>query len=424
MHRPPQGHARRAAHYTPGMSRPVPSSSHTAAFDVIVIGAGAAGLMCGITAGQRGRRVLVADHANKVGKKILMSGGGRCNFTNLHCGPENFLSANPHFVKSALARYTQWDFIALVDKHGIPWHEKTLGQLFCDRSSKDIVRMLLAECEAAGVTVRTHCPVEILEVGDRNEGRPHRVRLPEGETTCESLVIATGGYSIPKMGATGFGFDFACSLGLKVHPTRAALVPVTFEGRKLDQIVELAGVSLDSEVSAGEGAFREAMLFTHKGLSGPAVLQASSYWDVGQPMRLDLAPGTDLAGDLKTARREQPKKALKTWLGDRLTKRVAERWCELWLTDKPLADLSDAEVEEIDRRIRHWTVWPSGSEGYRTAEVTIGGVDTDALSSKTLECKDFPGLYFIGEVVDVTGHLGGHNFQWAWASGHAAGGVV
>ena len=397
-------------------------------WDVIVIGAGAAGLMCGIAAGQRGRRVLVADHANKVGKKILMSGGGRCNFTNLHCGPDNFLSANPHFVKSALARYTQWDFIALVDNHRIPWHEKTLGQLFCDRSSKDIVRMLLAESEAAGVTVRTHCPVEILEVGNRNEGRPHRIRLPvDGsprEATCESLVIATGGYSIPRMGATGFGFDFARSLGLCVQPTRAALVPVTFDGRKLEQIADLAGVALDSEVSAGEETFREAMLFTHKGLSGPAVLQASSYWDVGQPMTLNLAPGLDLTEELKTARRDQPKKALKTWLGDRLTRRVAERWCELWLTDRPLADLSDAAVDEVAERIQRWTVWPSGSEGYRTAEVTIGGVDTDALSSKTLECKDFPGLYFIGEVVDVTGHLGGHNFQWAWASGHAAGEAV
>lgn len=406
----------------------VDSRNDQARYDVIVIGAGAAGLMCGITAGLRGRRVLVADHANKVGKKILMSGGGRCNFTNLHCGPENFLSANPHFVKSALARYTQWDFIALVDKHNIPWHEKTLGQLFCDRSSKDIVRMLLDECEAAGVTVRTHCPVEIVEVGNREASKPHRVRIPiDGamrETTCEALVIATGGYSIPRMGATGFGFDFARSLGLKVHPTRAALVPVTFEGRKLEQISDLAGVSLDSEVSAGEGRFREAMLFTHKGLSGPAVLQASSYWDVGQPMTLDLAPGVDLETELKTARRDQPKKALKTWLGDRLTRRVAERWVALGIDDKQLADLSDADIGNIADRVQRWTVWPSGSEGYATAEVTIGGVDTDALSSKTLECKDYPGLYFIGEVVDVTGHLGGHNFQWAWASGHAAGEVV
>jgi predicted Rossmann fold flavoprotein len=393
-------------------------------WDVIVIGAGAAGMLCGFTAGQRGRRVLVADHANKVGKKILMSGGGRCNFTNLHCGPDNFLSANPHFVKSALARYTQWDFIDLVDKHRIPWHEKTLGQLFCDRSSKDIVRMLLDECEAAGVTVRTHCPVDVLEVGNRAAGQRHRVGLPEGEATCESLVIATGGYSIPRMGATGFGFDFARSLGLTVHPTRAALVPVTFEGRKLEQIADLAGVALDSRVSAGDAWFREAMLFTHKGLSGPAVLQASSYWDVGQPMTLDLAPDSTLDDELKTARREQPKKALKTWLGERLTRRVAERWIELGLPDKPLADLADADIDSVVGRVQRWTVWPSGTEGYRTAEVTIGGVDTDALSSKTMECRDYPGLYFIGEVVDVTGHLGGHNFQWAWASGHAAGEVV
>ena len=375
--------------------------------------------MCAIAAGRRGRDVLVADHANKVGKKILMSGGGRCNFTNLHCGPENFLSANPHFVKSALARYTQWDFLALVERHDIPWHEKTLGQLFCDRSSKDIVRMLLAECDAAGVAVRTHCPVEILEVGS-----PHRVRLPEGEATCESLVVATGGYSIPRMGATGFGFDFARSLGLEVRPTRAALVPVTFEGRKLEQIAGLAGVALDSEVRAGEAAFREAMLFTHRGLSGPAVLQASSYWDVGEPMTLDLAPGSDVCAALRSARREQPRKALKTWLGERLTRRVAERWCELWLGDRPLAEMSDADIEAVDARVRTWTVWPSGTEGYRTAEVTLGGVDTAALSSQTLECRDHPGVYFIGEVVDVTGHLGGHNFQWAWASGHAAGEVA
>ncbi len=386
---------------------------------MVIIGAGAAGLMCAITAGQRGRRVLVLDHANKVGKKILMSGGGRCNFTNMYSGPENFLSANPHFCKSALSRYTPWDFIALVEKHGVPYHEKKLGQLFCDRSSKDIVALLLAECRAAGAEVRTHSPGEIEQLGP-----PHLLHTQGEDIRCDSLVIATGGYSIPRMGATGFGFDFAAKLGMKVHPTRAALVPFVLEGRKLKQIEGLAGVSVDTASEAGGAVFRENILFTHKGLSGPAMLQVSSYWEPGQCVSVDLLPDLDLEQHLKTLRRDRPRQSLRNALAERLPRSLVARWCELWLEDRPLAELSDAAIADGVRALKSWRVWPSGTEGYRTAEVTIGGVDTAGLSSRTLACIDHPDLYFIGEVVDVTGHLGGHNFQWAWASGHAAGSVV
>jgi predicted Rossmann fold flavoprotein len=384
--------------------------------DVVVIGAGAAGLMCAIAAGRRGRSVLVLDHANKVGKKILMSGGGRCNFTNVHCTPQNFISANPHFAKSALSRYTPADFVALVEKHGIPYHEKKLGQLFCDHSSKDIVRLLLAECEGVGATVRTHSPASIVRLGP-----PHLLRTPQGEVECESLVIATGGYSIPSLGATGFGFELARSLGIPVLPTRAALVPVTLEPRKLQQLEGLAGIALDTVTAAGDAAFRENILFTHRGLSGPAILQASSYWEPGQPLYIDLFPGLDIAAHIREVRRQRPKLELKNLLAELLTRRVAQRWCELWLENKPLEQLGDDDLRGVVSACKPWTVWPAGTEGYRTAEVTLGGVDTDALSSKTMACREHPGLYFIGEVVDVTGHLGGHNFQWAWASGHAAG---
>jgi hypothetical protein len=385
-------------------------------WDVVVIGAGAAGLMCAIVAGGRGRRVLVLDHANKVGKKILMSGGGRCNFTNMYCEPENFLSANPHFVKSALSRYTPWDFIALVAKHGVPFHEKKLGQLFCDRSSRDIVRVLLDECRAAGVTVMTHSPVS-----DIRPGRPHRLQGPQGSLACDSLVVATGGYSIPKMGATGFGFDLARSLGLPVRPTRAALVPVTLEPRRRRQLEGLSGVSLDSLVAADGGSFRENILFTHRGLSGPAILQASSYWRPGEPLEIDLLPDLDIGSHIRETQRQRPRLELKNLLATFITRRVAQRWCDLWLGNKPLEQLDDADIHRVGRYTKPWRVWPDGTEGYRTAEVTLGGVDTAALSSKTMECRDISRLYFIGEVVDVTGHLGGHNFQWAWASGHAAG---
>jgi len=393
--------------------------SNQSDYDVVIIGAGAAGLMCAIAAGQRGRRVLVLDHANKVGKKILMSGGGRCNFTNLYSTPENFISTNPHFMKSALSRYTPADFIDLVEAHGIPYHEKTLGQLFCDRSSKDIVRLLLDECNAAGAEVHTHCAVDILELGP-----PHTFNSPLGQMQCESIVIATGGYSIPRMGATGFGFDFARSLGLHVQPTSAALVPVVMSERKLVQFDGLAGVSLDSRTHADGPDFRENILFTHKGLSGPAILQASSYWQTGQPLFIDLFPDHDLGELIEQARTERPALSLKNFLAEHLTRRVAERWCELWLDNKPLGQLTREDMKTILKHFQPWSVWPDDTEGYRTAEVTLGGVDTDELSSKTMECKSHPGIYFIGEVVDVTGHLGGHNFQWAWASGHAAGMVV
>ncbi|MEN1729086.1 MAG: NAD(P)/FAD-dependent oxidoreductase [Pseudomonadota bacterium] len=384
--------------------------------DVAIIGAGAAGLMCAIAAGERGRSVRVFDHANKVGKKILMSGGGRCNFTNMYSGPENFLSANPHFCKSALSRYTPWDFIALVEKYEVPYHEKKLGQLFCDRSSKDIVRILMSECERVGAQVQTHTPVTIEQLGP-----PHRISTPTETIECESLVIATGGYSIPRMGATGWGFDFARAHGLKVLPTSAALVPFVFEGRKLEQLEGLAGVSVDTRSLTGDGEFRENILFTHQGLSGPAMLQVSSYWQQGEPVEIDLLPELDLETTLKNLRVDRPRAHLKTVLSEVLPKRVAERWCELWFDDSTMADLSDAAIESICKHCQPWTVWPAGTEGYRTAEVTIGGVDTDELSSKTMEAKKLPAVYFIGEVVDVTGHLGGHNFQWAWASGQAAG---
>ncbi|TVQ36756.1 MAG: NAD(P)/FAD-dependent oxidoreductase [Wenzhouxiangella sp.] len=388
-------------------------------WDVVIIGAGAAGLMCAIVAGQRGRRVLVLDHANKVGKKILMSGGGRCNFTNMYSGPENFLSANPHFCKSALSRYTPWDFIALVEKHGIPYHEKKLGQLFCDRSSKDIVALLLNECRAAGVEVRTHTPVEIEQLGP-----PHRLQAGAQSVLCDSLVIATGGYSIPRMGATGFGFDLARQLGMKVQPTRAALVPFVLEGRKLKQIEGLAGVAVDTSSTCGDGTFRENILFTHRGLSGPAMLQVSSYWQPGSAVEIDLLPDLDLAEHLRQLRVQRPGLKLRRALAELLPRSLATRWCELWLADKALAELSDQALDDCVRVCKHWQVWPADTEGYRTAEVTLGGIDTSELSSQTLVSRAHPDLYFIGEVVDVTGHLGGHNFQWAWASGHAAGCVV
>lgn len=388
-------------------------------FDVIIIGAGAAGLMCAIAAGQRGRRVLVLDHANKVGKKILMSGGGRCNFTNLYCTPENFITKNPHFVKSALSRYTPWHFIDLVERHQIAYHEKKLGQLFCDDSSKQIVQMLVSECASVGVTINTDTAVEVLVVGEQKV-----VKTPQGKLTCESLVIATGGLSIPKMGATAFGFELARRLDIPVSATRAGLVPLVLDDHKLKPLEALSGISLDTLTTANQDSFRENILFTHRGLSGPAILQASSYWQPGDTLSVDLFPEFDLMTYLAEMRHEKPKTALKTLLADKLTRRVAQLWCEQWIVDKPLGQLTDAEIKQVVSHCQPWTVKPSGTEGYRTAEVTLGGVDTDALSSKTMECRVYAGLYFIGEVVDVTGHLGGHNFQWAWASGHAAGQYV
>ncbi|ACV27185.1 BaiN/RdsA family NAD(P)/FAD-dependent oxidoreductase [Kangiella koreensis] len=391
--------------------------------DVIIIGAGAAGLMCGITAGQRGRSVAILDHANKVGKKILMSGGGRCNFTNYYAEPTNFLSHNQHFCKSALSRYTQWDFIALVEKHGIPYHEKKLGQLFCDNKAKDIVNMLLDECAQAGVEVRTEC--SILQVDKVDDG--FIIQTSQGKWHCQSLVIATGGLSIPTMGATGFGYDIAKQFGLKLFPTYAALVPFTLTPKLLEQFDGLSGTSADALVSCNGQSFRENILFTHRGLSGPSILQISSYWQPGDAISINLFPDVDLYEHLKQLQQERPKAHINTVLAEQLTKKLADRLCEIWFADyvqKPLAELSNEILQVIAEQLQSWQLKPTGTEGYRTAEVTMGGLDTDEVSSKTFEAKKVTGLYFIGEVLDVTGHLGGFNFQWAWASGYAAGQYV
>ena len=389
--------------------------------DVLIIGAGAAGLMCAITAGQRGRRVLVVDHANRPGKKILMSGGGRCNFTNTGTTPANFLSANPHFAKSALARYTPWDFIALVEKHRIAYHEKEPGQLFCDDSSKQIVRMLLDECAGAGVSLETSCAVQRVHKTPEGFG----VLTARGEVHAEALVIASGGLSIPGMGASGFGYELARQFGHAVLPTRAGLVPLTLSGKHQQHYQELAGVALPLvEARVGKQAFRAGLLFTHRGLSGPAILQISSYWQPGDDLRIDLLPDRDAGDWLIEQRAARPLAELKTVLGDALPKRLAQRLCEQWFDSRPMRQYRDAELAQIGAQLNAWPITASGTEGYRTAEVTLGGVDTDGLSSTTLQSKRVPGLYFIGEVVDVTGWLGGYNFQWAWASGRAAGEVA
>ncbi len=389
-------------------------------WDVLVIGGGAAGLMCAIAAGRRGRRVCVVDHANRVGKKILMSGGGRCNFTNLGVTPANFLSANPHFAKSALARYTPEDFIALVERHGIAYHEKERGQLFCDDSSRQIVRMLLDECAAAGVRVETSCAVERVR---RLDGA-FELQTAHGGMRSESLVVATGGLSIPRMGASGFGYELARQFGHEVLPTRAALVPLTLSGKPLDRYRDLAGVSLPEVEARVDGqAFRAGMLFTHRGVSGPAILQISSYWQPGDDLRVDLAPTLD-EGWLPAQRERHPAASLKTVLVDILPRRLAQRLCEVRFGNRPMRRYGDAELREVERSLHDWPVVASGTEGYRTAEVTLGGVDTRGLSSRSMESRLVRGLYFVGEVVDVTGWLGGYNFQWAWASGHAAGEVA
>ncbi|WP_082542820.1 NAD(P)/FAD-dependent oxidoreductase [Rhodanobacter sp. Root561] len=389
--------------------------------DVLIIGAGAAGLMCAIAAGQRGRRVLVVDHANKVGKKILMSGGGRCNFTNMGTTPANYLSANPHFAKSALARYTPWDFIALVEKHRIAYHEKELGQLFCDDSSKQIVRMLLDECAAAGVTVEASCGVQ--RVRKTPEG--FSVHTARGEVHAESLVVASGGLSIPSMGASGFGYELARQFGHQVLPVRAGLVPLTLSGKHQEHYQDLAGVALPVvESRVGRQSFRAGLLFTHRGISGPAILQISSYWQPGDDLRIDLLPDSDVGAHLVEQRAARPLAELKTVLGDLLPKRLAQRLCEQWFENRPMRQYRDAELVQVGTQLNAWPITASGTEGYRTAEVTLGGVDTDGISSSTMQSKLVPGLYFIGEVVDVTGWLGGYNFQWAWASGQAAGAVA
>lgn len=386
--------------------------------DVIIIGAGAAGLMCAVEAAKRGRNTLVLDHADAPAEKIRISGGGRCNFTNLGCSPANFLSQNPHFCKSALKRYGVQDFIDLVNRHKIKWHEKTLGQLFCDDSAKQIIQMLLDECALAGADITLNTAIEKIEKMDGG----YRLLTNRGSFECESLVIATGGPSIPKMGATGFGYEVAKQFGLNVIPPRAGLVPLTFDVDILAQTKDLSGIGIDpATVQCGKIKFNEAVLFTHKGISGPAILQISSYWRGGDDIIINLAPQHDMLKILKDARGNQPRKILHNILGDYLPQRLAERIAENSGFDQPMADLSDKKLQIIADRINRWTVKPNGSEGYRTAEVALGGVDTDELSSKTFESKKSPGLYFIGEVVDVTGWLGGYNFQWAWSSGWCCG---
>ena len=380
-------------------------------FDAVILGAGAAGLMCAIEAGKRGRRVVVLERAARAGKKILISGGGRCNFTNLHCGPGHFYSANPHFAKSALARYEPSDFIALVEKHNIPYHEKTLGQLFCDRSAKDIVDMLEAECRASGVQVILNSDIqEVRHAGEFIVG------MASGEFHAPVLVVATGGLSIPKLGATSLGYDIARQFGLKIRETRPALVPLLLGKEDRAHYCDLTGVSAEVEVSTDHSAFREKMLITHRGLSGPAILQISTYWREHSSIRIDLAPGRDATLPIREGK-ERNMAAARNALQEILPKRLAARWLEL---HAPQAWTNRA-LEELEREMHEWIVEPAGTEGYEKAEVTAGGVDTDELSSRTMESRRVPGLFFIGEVVDVTGHLGGFNFQWAWASGAAAG---
>uniref|UniRef100_A0A486XKC0 NAD(FAD)-utilizing dehydrogenases n=1 Tax=Rheinheimera sp. BAL341 TaxID=1708203 RepID=A0A486XKC0_9GAMM len=387
-------------------------------WDVIVIGAGAAGLMCAIEAGKRGRKVLLLDNGKRVGRKILMSGGGRCNFTNIYAAPENFLSQNKHFCKSALSRYTQWDFIALVQKHGIAYHEKTLGQLFCDDSAKDIVDMLLFEAKAANVQIALQQTISSVSFADGQ----YTVTTAELSRQCHSLVIASGGLSLPNLGATAFGFQLAEQFGLKVLPLRAALVPLTWQPSDKAVFEEISGVSLPVTAEANGTVFPEDMLFTHRGLSGPAILQISSYWQPGDEVTVNMAPQTDLVEFLTAQQQAHPEQEVKTALGKLLPKRLVEKLLALNVfANQPLKALNPKSIRQIADSLHAYVFKPNGTEGYRTAEVTIGGVDTDYLSSKTMEAKQQPGLYFIGEVVDVTGWLGGYNFQWAWASGWVAG---
>ena len=384
----------------------------THSFDALILGGGAAGLMCAIEAGRRGRRVAVLDHADRLGKKILISGGGRCNFTNLHCQPENFLSANPHFAKSALARYTPADFIALVEKHRIPYHEKTLGQLFCDRSARDILGMLEEECRTAGVSVFLNARIQ--QVSRTTE---FIVRASNAEFHAPALVVATGGLSIPKIGATSFGYDMARQFRVRIREPWPGLVPLLFAAEDRSRFCELAGVSADVIASCDGQQFREKMLITHRGLSGPSILQISSYWKKPQAIQIDLAPGNELTAIFRDPKIPRSGATLRSELRNILPTRFADRWLEL---HAPTA-WTDTALADFEKKAHTWAIIPAGTEGYEKAEVTAGGVDTDELSAKTMESRKVPGLFFIGEVVDVTGHLGGFNFQWAWASGAAAG---
>lgn len=393
-------------------------------YEVIILGGGAAGLMCAISAGQRGKQVLVLERSNRIGKKILMSGGGRCNFTNLNTTAENFISANPHFCKSALARYTPWDFVELVNRHDIAWHEKGPGQLFCDDSAKQIVKMLQQECTAAGVTILTHCETQTIKRGTANSGFLLSTNL--GDFHAAKLVIATGGLSIPRMGATDFGHRLARDWGLTVLPLRAGLVPFTLAEDDLSIWSELSGVSIDVSATTQSTTFRENLLFTHRGLSGPAILQLSSYWQPGTAIETNLMPDTPAEAWLMEQRRQHPKRSLRKTIAGVMSLRLAEIFCRQGLQDlvaseTRLAELSNASIQKIATQLNHYRWYPSGTEGYRTAEVTLGGLSTAELNASSLECKSIPGLHFIGEVVDVTGQLGGYNFQWAWASGWCAG---
>ncbi|KEQ18563.1 BaiN/RdsA family NAD(P)/FAD-dependent oxidoreductase [Endozoicomonas numazuensis] len=394
-------------------------------YDSIIIGAGASGLMCALTAGYRGRNVLVLDHANKIGKKIIISGGGRCNFTNLYTEPANYLSNNSHFCKSALARYTQWDFQALVDKYQVAWHEKTLGQLFCDNRSQEIVDLLVSECRDAGVTIRAKASVESIKP---SESSGYTLATNMGEFSCQSVVVATGGLSFPTMGATGFGYQVAEQFGHELIEQKPALVPFTMSQVWLKQFAELSGVSSEVIASCNGQSFRENILFTHRGVSGPVILQVSSYWNQGDTVSINWIPGTDIHVWLQSCAEQRPKAQTATILSEHMTKRLSHALCEQGqlrlLTDKgqkPIAQYTPVQLEELANALENWALKPSGTEGYKKAEVTLGGVDTATVSSKTFESRLQPGLFFIGEVLDVTGHLGGFNFQWAWASGHCAG---
>jgi predicted Rossmann fold flavoprotein len=384
-------------------------------FDALILGGGAAGLMCAIEAGSRGRRVAVLEHADRLGKKILISGGGRCNFTNIHCQPENFLSSNPHFAKSALARYTPADFLTLVEKHCIPYHEKTLGQLFCDRSARDILEMLEEECRSAKVSI--FVSAQIQEV---SRAAGFAVRTANAEFRAPVLVVATGGLSIPKIGATSFGYDIARQFGIKIREPWPGLVPLVLSAEDRSHYCDLAGLSADVIASCDGQQFREKMLITHRGLSGPAVLQISSYWKGSQPIAVDLAPGSQVTVVFHDPKAPRDAGTLRAELRKTLPNRLADRWVEL----HPPASWANAALADFEQRTHTWIIVPDGTEGFEKAEVTAGGIDTDELSAKTMESRSIPGLFFIGEVVDVTGHLGGFNFQWAWASGAAAGGAL
>ncbi len=386
--------------------------------DVVIIGASASGLMCAATAGQRGRKVVVLDHANKAGKKILMSGGGRCNFTNYSVSADNYLSHNPHFCKSALSRFTQWDFIAMVERYRIPYHEREHGQLFCNDSAKDILNMLLDECQAVAVEIRLNSDIIKIEQQTDHHFIVHSSR---GDFHCSSLVIATGGLSIPTMGATPFGYKIAEQFGLRVHATRAGLVPFTLHVEDKQRFAPLSGIAVQSVVSHPRATFRENILFTHRGLSGPAILQISSYWQAGESVTIDLLPNIDLASLLLAAQQDHPQQQLRTVLTQHLPKRLIAAFIDDALLNQPMQHLSRQQQSFVVDQLKVWSLKPNGTEGYRTAEVTLGGVDCDDVSSKTMEAKQVKGLYFIGEVLDVSGWLGGYNFQWAWSSGWAAG---